>query len=165
MSVRTFLFCDVCNPRGIRIPEQRRDMHRREHPGRRITDGRSWFEGTLTQAVNEHQWITDGNGSYVCPTCAARGLRADSRNSGSKSGLRRFVFCDLCNPQGIRVVEIRRTAVRPDASQMGRRITDGRSWTTPEHMLEMNWIVTEEGKHYCPKCVQHHPALTAQVTG
>ena len=162
MSIRTFLFCDVCNPRGIRTPEQRRDMHRRETYGRRISDGRSWFEGDLEQAKSEN-WVAHDDGSYVCPGCAAKGLRADNANREDKPRLRSFVFCDLCNPQGFRFVESRRNEYRASTAQTGRRITDGRSWldtTTTEHIKQKKWKTTDEGRHFCPTCVQRHPDLT-----
>jgi hypothetical protein len=160
MSIRTFLFCDVCNPRGIRAPEQRRDMRHRETDGRRISDARSWFEGDAAQAVNENNWVALDSGLYVCPSCNAKGLSADNMNRGSKSGLRSFVFCDSCNPQGFRMVENRRNDDR--SVQTGRRLTDGRAWldtTAREVILEHDWIVTDDDKHYCPKCVKLHPSL------
>jgi hypothetical protein len=160
MSIRTFLFCDVCNPRRIRTPEQRRDMQRRESSGRRLSDGRSWFEGDAEQAVNENNWVALDSGLYVCPICDAKGLSADNVNRKSKSSIRSFVFCDSCNPQSFRVVESRRNEDR--SVQTGRRITDGRAWldsTDPETILESNWIIAEEDKHYCPTCVKLHPNL------
>lgn len=160
MSIRTFLFCDVCNPRGIRTPEQRRDMQRRDTHGRRISDGRSWFEGDLEQAVNENDWVATEAGLYVCPSCDAKGLRADNVNRESTSGLRSFVFCDCCNPQGFRFVESRRNEDR--SVRTGRRLTDGRAWldaTTREVILEKNWVVTDSDKHYCPQCIEQHPSL------
>ena len=160
MSIRTFLFCDVCNPRGIRTPEHRRDMQRRETSGRRLSDARSWFEGDAEQAVNENNWVALDSGLYVCPSCDAKGLSADNVNRESKSSIRSFVFCDSCNPQGFRVVESRRNDDR--SVQTGRRITDGRAWldsTSTEQILEKNWVIADEGKHYCPGCVALHPAL------
>jgi hypothetical protein len=160
MSIRTFLFCDVCNPRGIRLPELRRDAHHREGSGRRISDARSWFEGNAEQAVNEYNWIAAEDGSYVCPGCQAKGLSVDHANRESRSSLRSFVFCDSCNPQGFRMVEPRRNEDR--SIHVGRRMTDGRAWlaaSRPEEILENNWVIADEGRHYCPRCIKLHPTL------
>ncbi len=165
MSIRTFLFCDVCNPRGVRIPEQRRDMQHRNTQGRRVTDGRSWFEGDLKSAVNDNDWVSMDGGYYVCPICSAKGLHADNMKRKSDPGLRSFIFCDSCNPQGIRTVEIRRNEER--GAQTGRRITDGRAWLAeidPDKILAKNWLITDTGRHYCPKCVKLHPSLSLEVS-
>ena len=51
MTLKTFIFCDICNPAGTRYVEQRRGVHRGDGGGRRVTDGRAWFEGSLEQAI------------------------------------------------------------------------------------------------------------------
>ncbi len=74
MSVRTFMFCDICNPQGIRCPEQRRTSNRDGTGGRRVTDGRSWFEGDADTAILEYGWQGTAGGLHVCPHCAEREL-------------------------------------------------------------------------------------------
>ena len=161
MSIRTFLFCDVCNPKGIRCPEQRRDMRRRDTNGRRATDARSWYEGDPALAVEEDHWVAMDGGSYLCPGCSAKGLTPDNPDKEAR-GLQTFVFCDLCNPQGFRFVENRRDS---DARSVktGRRITDGRAWAEPDLMQGKNWVTTADDNHYCQKCVEQHPTLTVDV--
>lgn len=162
MSIRSFLFCNACNPRGIRNPEQRRDQKRgKSKSGRRISDARSWFEGSLEEAVDNSDWVILPGGHHICPDCAARGLKADAVDGEQKLVVRTFVFCDSCNPQGFRFVETRRDKDR--SGPTGRRISDGRSWldaSSEEVVLEKKWIITGQGKHYCPSCVKRIPALT-----
>ena len=95
MSIRTFLFCDVCNPRGIRCPEQRRDMRRRDFMGRRITDARAWFEGDTAQAIEQGHWVEIEGGFYYCPSCVAKGLSVDNPQREVTRGPQTFVFCDM----------------------------------------------------------------------
>lgn len=100
MATRTFIFCDICNPDGIRIVnprftqenihqetthdgkkytsanydsayENRSLQDRREYDGRRITDGRSWYEGSLTDAIAQG-WRTLGSDTIICPKCEKR---------------------------------------------------------------------------------------------
>lgn len=66
MAVRTFIFCDTCNPRGIRSIEERRYSMRRG--GRRINDDRAWFEGTEEEA-RQAGWHIE-NGTHTCEYCA-----------------------------------------------------------------------------------------------
>jgi hypothetical protein len=70
MSRRTFIFCDICNPMGIRYVEMRRGAAGRDpRVGRRITDGRCWFEGDDAEA-RQVGWVTvEGSGQHICPTC------------------------------------------------------------------------------------------------
>jgi hypothetical protein len=71
VSVRTFVFCDVCNSQGLRCVEQRRGLHRVQGAGRRITDDRAWLEGDLTAAL-DHGWRVTPDGRHLCPRCATR---------------------------------------------------------------------------------------------
>lgn len=71
MTCRTFLFCDVCNPAGIRVVELRRDMNRDKNDGRRISDGRAWFEGTPEEAAGAG-WRVLKDGRHLCPRCLRR---------------------------------------------------------------------------------------------
>lgn len=162
MSIRSFLFCSACNPRGIRNPEQRRDQERGKTKGRRISDARSWFEGSLEEAVDKYEWVVLPDGFHICPDCAARGLKADAVEDDSKLVVRTFIFCDSCNSQGFRFVESRRDKDR--TGRTGRRISDDRSWldtSSEEVALEKKWTITKQGKHYCPTCVERNPSLTA----
>jgi len=68
--LRVIIFCDVCNPQGIRYIEQTRSTQRGDTDGRRVTDGRAWFEGALDSAI-ENGWLHD-NGNHLCPRCAER---------------------------------------------------------------------------------------------
>jgi hypothetical protein len=69
MAIRTFIFCDICNPRGIRTPETRQGAHRdSELRGRRVSDSRAWFEGEITDAIASG-WLFDPQGRHVCPGC------------------------------------------------------------------------------------------------
>lgn len=71
MSTRTFLFCDICNPQGVRYIEQRRGL-RRGDTGKRITDGRAWYEGDIKGAIASHGWKVIGIGKHACPHCVER---------------------------------------------------------------------------------------------
>ncbi len=73
MSIRTFIFCDICNRSGIRQLEQRRGPNRSASHGRRITDGRAWFEGSVTEA-QQAGWIIDEHDRHICKRCHDRGL-------------------------------------------------------------------------------------------
>lgn len=68
MSIRTFIFCDICNPQGLRSVEFRRTPREDGRGGRRISDGRAWFEGNLSKAI-ENGWTSDLNGQHICPAC------------------------------------------------------------------------------------------------
>ena len=45
--LRVIIFCDICNQQGVRYIEQQRSTQRGDDGGRRVTDGRSWYEGTF----------------------------------------------------------------------------------------------------------------------
>ena len=68
--LRVIIFCDICNPQGIRYIEQNRSTQRGDHGGRRVTDGRSWFEGALDDAL-QLDWSHE-DGVHVCPRCRNR---------------------------------------------------------------------------------------------
>ncbi|MBS3954973.1 MAG: hypothetical protein KGZ88_18620 [Methylomicrobium sp.] len=68
MSIRKFIFCDICNPQGLRSIEFRRSTRIDERNGRRISDGRAWFEGDVINAV-ENGWQITPEGSHICPAC------------------------------------------------------------------------------------------------
>lgn len=69
MAVRKFLFCDICNQRGTRLIEERRSLDR-SGEGRRISDGRTWFEGTFDEAKKVGWKILQKK--HVCPRCQER---------------------------------------------------------------------------------------------
>ena len=73
MTIRNFVFCDVCNPQAFRSVETRRNTTRKTSAGRRISDGRSWLEGTEKDAIASG-WILDGQGRHVCERCVTRSL-------------------------------------------------------------------------------------------
>jgi hypothetical protein len=70
MTRRSFIFCDICNPMSLRAVEMRRSVSGRDpRVGRRISDGRSWFEGD-DEAAKQAGWlIVASSGQHVCPTC------------------------------------------------------------------------------------------------
>lgn len=68
MSIRKFIFCDICNPQGLRSIEFRRAPRISERNGRRLSDGRSWFDGDLSAAIKAG-WVLTPDGQHVCPVC------------------------------------------------------------------------------------------------
>jgi len=71
MSIRKIIFCDICNPRGIKTVELRRAYRENESTGRRITESRSWIEGEITDAV-ENGWLCTSDNQHICPICRMR---------------------------------------------------------------------------------------------
>ncbi|MEW5787383.1 MAG: hypothetical protein AB1899_05975 [Pseudomonadota bacterium] len=71
MARRSFIFCDICNPLAIRYIEFRRASGRNARGGRRVTDGRAWFDGSDEEAVKAG-WVIAENGQHVCPACFER---------------------------------------------------------------------------------------------
>ncbi|MBF0470358.1 MAG: hypothetical protein HQL48_03185 [Gammaproteobacteria bacterium] len=69
MAIRSFLFCDICNPDAIRVPDYRRNEKRNSRSGRRFTDGRKWVEASREVAATEHGWFYDSNQRDICPAC------------------------------------------------------------------------------------------------
>ncbi|MDO8842980.1 MAG: hypothetical protein Q7U98_13550 [Methylicorpusculum sp.] len=68
MSIRKFIFCDICNPQGLRSIEFRRSTRIDERNGRRISDGRAWFEGDVGSAL-KNGWQVTPEGTHICPAC------------------------------------------------------------------------------------------------
>lgn len=66
--IRLIIFCDRCNPQGIRYIEQNRNIHRSDVGGRRISDGRAWFEGPLDEAL-KNGWTQPQEAVHICPRC------------------------------------------------------------------------------------------------
>jgi hypothetical protein len=73
MARRSFIFCDICNPLAIRDIEMRRNTQRcvDKTKGRRITDGRAWFDGADEEAQADG-WVATEDGQHICPTCFER---------------------------------------------------------------------------------------------
>jgi len=68
MSIRTFIFCDICNPQGLRSIEYRRIPREKERSGRRLSDGRAWFEGPWSDAIKDG-WNSSPEYPHICPAC------------------------------------------------------------------------------------------------
>ena len=68
---RSFIFCDICNPQAVRYVEMRRSIGRDSRIGRRLSDGRNWFEGSDEEAVAAG-WVASEEGHYICPVCLRR---------------------------------------------------------------------------------------------
>jgi hypothetical protein len=71
MTIRTFIFCDICNPQGLRSIEYRRTTRLDERSGRRISDGRAWLETSLDQTLDKAGWLRTTDGLHICPRCQA----------------------------------------------------------------------------------------------
>ncbi len=68
MSIREFIFCDICNRQAVRTIELRRSPREgAERNGRRLCDGRSWFEGGLSAAIQVGWKVVDDQ--HICPLC------------------------------------------------------------------------------------------------
>lgn len=63
---------------------------------------------------------------------------------------RQFIFCDICNTMGIRLIEERRSHLRLG----GRRRVDDRSWVEggPEDAKSQGWLLDAAGRDVCIKC-------------
>ena len=72
MAIRQFIFCDICNPQAVRSIEFRRGPRLGERTGRRISDGRAWFEGELKAAMDQG-WMLTVDGQHICPCCLKLG--------------------------------------------------------------------------------------------
>jgi len=68
MTIRQFIFCDICNPQALRSIEFRRAPREDERTGRRISDGRAWFEGEW-ESASEAGWSATAEGQHICPLC------------------------------------------------------------------------------------------------
>lgn len=71
MTIRTFIFCDICNPQGVRMIEYRRATRIGARPGRRMSDGRSWLEASNEYMIDKSGWIRTPDGLHICPACQA----------------------------------------------------------------------------------------------
>lgn len=75
MARRHFIFCDICNPQAIRAVEARRSPNRNPRGGRRVIDGRMWFEGTDDEARAAGWEIGNSDDRHTCPDCLKRHLK------------------------------------------------------------------------------------------
>jgi len=71
MARRSFIFCDICNPLAIRYVEMRRSIGRDARIGRRLSDGRNWFDGSDEEAQLAG-WVAAEAGQHICPVCFQR---------------------------------------------------------------------------------------------
>ncbi len=69
MSIRTIIFCDICNPQGLRAIEFRRAPREDERNGRRISDGRAFFQGSVYEAISSGGWVIGEEGEHICSGC------------------------------------------------------------------------------------------------
>ncbi len=65
MAIKTFIFCDRCNPGCVRMIDRR--MSKEERSGRRSTDDRSWHEASKVEEAPK--WLLLENGEHICPRC------------------------------------------------------------------------------------------------
>lgn len=72
MSLRSFIFCDFCNPDGVRTVDHRRRGPRPFAAGRRRDDGRAWIEAGEAEAVRAYGWARTAAGGHLCPQCRQR---------------------------------------------------------------------------------------------
>lgn len=70
MARRSFIFCDICNPLAVREVELRRASGR-AGKGRRLMDGRTWFDGSDKEALDAG-WVPTDDGQHICPACFER---------------------------------------------------------------------------------------------
>lgn len=83
MSTRTFIFCDACNPLGLRTEKDGFIKNRRS------SDNRTWFEGDEKEALNIG-WTKTANGRDLCPKCQRNSLVNGIPHKNDNSS-RRFV--------------------------------------------------------------------------
>ncbi|MFW5442937.1 MAG: hypothetical protein ACKE51_01345 [Methylococcaceae bacterium] len=69
MTIRNFIFCDICNPQALRSVEFRRSPRGNKRNGRRLSDGRAWFDGDISLAL-ENGWSINNQGQHICPACS-----------------------------------------------------------------------------------------------
>ncbi len=71
MARRSFIFCDICNPLALRAIEMRRTTGRDSRDGRRLSDGRAWYDGSDGEAKHAG-WVVADDGQHICPACFER---------------------------------------------------------------------------------------------
>ena len=65
--------------------------------------------------------------------------------------MRRFIFCDRCNPQGINTYDVDRNDTHKE---------EGHSWYegTLDEAIKLGWQLSEQGEVLCPHCVENGAA-------
>ena len=72
MSIKSIMFCDLCNQAGVRAVDRRISAEGSRLYGRRLHDGRSSVVYQPGDPMPEG-WICDEAGQYhVCPLCVTR---------------------------------------------------------------------------------------------
>ena len=72
MARRSFIFCDICNPLALRSIEMRRTANSRDQrDGRRLSDGRAWYDGGDNEA-KVAGWVVTDDSQHICPACFER---------------------------------------------------------------------------------------------
>ncbi len=71
MARRSFIYCDICNPLALRSIEMRRTNGRDQREGRRLSDGRAWYDGSDHDA-KLNGWVIADDGQHICPACFDR---------------------------------------------------------------------------------------------
>jgi hypothetical protein len=71
MARRSFIYCDICNPLALRSIEMRRVTGRDSRDGRRLSDGRAWYDGSDKEAKHAG-WVVADDGQHICPSCFER---------------------------------------------------------------------------------------------
>lgn len=75
-------------------------------------------------------------------------------------GVKAFIYCDFCNPNGYRMLDRR----VPERSLDGRRNADGRCFIdgNDSEAEAAGWQVVGN-KHYCPRCIEHAAQAKSEV--
>jgi hypothetical protein len=80
MGIRTFIYCDYCNPNAIRFVD-RRPPERAFVGGRRNSDSRSFIDGNDADAIAAGWKVVTGR--HFCPRCTQHAdyLQAQTNSS------------------------------------------------------------------------------------
>jgi len=90
MSTRTFIFCDSCNPLGLKTKNDGFTNNRRSG------DNCSWHEGNEKEAYMLG-WLKTANNGHLCPKCHKNMSEKDSLVNKNNSS-RRFVCLSRVRP-------------------------------------------------------------------
>lgn len=71
MSMKTFIFCDLCNPLCLHQMDRREQSREGIAAGRRFTDNYSWLEGGIDEST-QNGWMVTSNNKHICPRCYAK---------------------------------------------------------------------------------------------
>ncbi|MBI5918894.1 MAG: hypothetical protein HY849_05935 [Nitrosomonadales bacterium] len=80
MGVKTFIYCDFCNPSAIRFVDRR--VPERSLDGRRNSDSRSFIDGGGADALASGWKIVDGR--HFCPRCIQHAHKLPAAESSSE---------------------------------------------------------------------------------